>query len=149
MNDPCPRTADVSAYLDEELTDRDRMRMQVHLVTCPRCEAMLSNLRALHGDLRALPGPILGFDLGAVVEGRLATMPRLHRSRRTRSWWRLVPAGIGAAASLSFGLFMGLAVTAGPVGGVAPAMAQMAVFGAIAPGGLCAASACLSGSVAR
>lgn len=149
MDDHCPRTIDLSAYLDEELSKRERLGLRRHLATCPQCGAMLATMRALQGELRALPDPALGFDLGAVVEGRLDVLPKSQPPLRPRSWWQLVPAGIGAAASLSFGLFMGLAVTAGPVGVVAPAVAEMAVFGAIAPGGLCAAGACLAGGIAR
>ncbi len=149
MNDHFPRTIDLSAYLDEELTQRERVRMQVHLAICPRCAAMLASLRTLHSDLRALPDPALGFDLGAVIEARLAAQPKPRPAGRTRSWWQLVPVGIGAAASLSFGLFMGLTVTAGPAGAAAPATAQMAVFDAIPPGALCTASACLARDIAR
>ena len=142
MKERCTRIIDLSAYLDEQLGERARARMQAHLATCPACATTLASLRALRVDLQALSGPALGFDLASVIEGRLAALPRPAHRTRHRSWRQLLPVGIGAAASVSFGLFMGLSLTAGSALQAAPAASMMAVFDPVAPGSLCAANTC-------
>lgn len=142
MKKRCARITDLSAYLDEQLGRRKRARVQAHLARCPACAATLAKLQALRTDLRALPEPTLGFDLGSVIEGRLAALPRPAHGARRRAWRPLIPVGIGAAASLSFGLLMGLGLTAGSAYQALPAATMMAVFDPVAPGSLCLANTC-------
>lgn len=139
MDEHCPRTIELSAWLDRELADAARARLEVHLAGCPACSAMLDELRQLRTELRALPGETLGFDLSELIRGRLeAERPRpVAAARRWPGWRRLFPIGAGAAAALSLGLFMGLALTAGSGAAFVPRIAAMAVFDPVAPGGLC------------
>lgn len=138
MTEACPKTAELSAHLDQQLAGAARARLDTHLAECPLCAAMFADLLALHVDLQHLPDEGLGFDLSEVIRGRLAaeTGPRTVPTRR-RSWRDLAPIGIGAAVAVSLGLTMGLTLTAGVGIAVAPRMAAMTVFDAVAPGGLC------------
>ena len=146
MHESCPRTVEISAYLDHEQSAAERARLQSHLATCPQCGAMLAGLRGLRDELRELPEETLGFDLSEVIRGRLAATarPRPAPSPRRR-WFEFVPMGLGAGAALSLGLFIGTGLTAGSAGVVAPRVAALAVFDPVAPGSLCAgAEACFA-----
>jgi len=136
MTDECPRIEALSTYLDAQLDAAACARLDAHLATCVRCRALLDDLCGLRTDLRALADERLGFDLSQVVRGRIATLPARAPQRRTPRWRRWLPAGVGAAASLTLGLTMGLSMTA-PVAAVAPVAATLEVFAPIAPGGLC------------
>ena len=141
MSESCPRTIEVSAYLDDELSVAERAQLQAHLASCERCSAMLMKLGALRDELRRLPDERLGFDLSAVIGNRLAAAPRSRASRPpSRRWLQLIPIGLGAGAALSLGLFMGMGLTAGAGSVAAPRFGALAVFDADAPGSLCAGS---------
>jgi anti-sigma factor RsiW len=49
--------AQMSAYIDGELADRRRGRMEAHLARCERCQHLLAGLRATISAVRALPSP--------------------------------------------------------------------------------------------
>lgn len=139
MPESCPRTTEVSAYLDDELSLAERARLQAHLAGCACCNAMLRNLSALRDDMRRLPDERLGFDLSAVIGNRLAAAPRSPAAQPPRRrWFELVPIGLGAGAALSLGLFMGMGLMTGTGGVAAPRFGALAVFDADAPGSLCA-----------
>jgi len=146
MPESCPRTVEISAWLDDEQSAADRAQLQSHLAVCPRCGAMLASLRGLREELRRLPDEPLGFDLSEVIRGRIAAAARPRTTPSpARRWFQLVPMGLGAGAALSVGLFMGLGMMAGSTGVVAPRVAAIAVFDPVAPGSLCAgADACFA-----
>ena len=136
MTGACPKTEDLYAYVDSQLSVSERTRVDAHLATCASCRALLGELRGLRADFQALPDLRLGFDLAQVIRGRLAAQPTPATVSRAPRWRRFLPAGIGAAVSLSLGLTMGLSLTA-PVAVVAPIAGALQVFAPIAPGGLC------------
>lgn len=43
-----------SAYLDRELTERERQRLEAHAGICPECRRMLASLRRTMEGLRGL-----------------------------------------------------------------------------------------------
>ena len=138
MDEACPKTELLSARLDEQLIPSERSALDDHRAKCELCAGQFAELQQLRVDLLDLPGETLGFDLSEVIRGRLAsTTPRRPATRARRRWLDLFPWGIGAAASLTLGLTMGMAVTAGASVAVAPPIAAMSVFAPIAPGGLC------------
>ncbi len=138
MNETCPRTEQLSARLDEQLSGRERADIDDHRAFCPLCADQFAELQQLRTELMGLPGETLGFDLSEVIRGRLTNAtPRRPAASNRRSWLDLIPLGIGAAASLTLGISMGMAVTAGSGVAVAPPIAAMSVFAPIAPGGLC------------
>jgi anti-sigma factor RsiW len=138
MHENCPRTVELSACLDHQLEARDRERIEAHVASCAVCAAELADLRVLRADLKALPDETLGFDLGSVIEGRLAQRPRpAPRRRPGRPVFGWLPLGVGMAASVSLGITLGAMLTTGTGAGLAPGVAAMAVFDPVAPGGLC------------
>ena len=138
----------LSAYLDGELDAGERRRVAAHLAACPACTAYLARLQALSADFRALPAESLGFDLGGVMEGRLAAAPRRPATSRWHDWRLGWPIAVGAAASIVVGAFMGSTLVAGGAT-TAPRMAAMRVFDSMPPGNLCIGleSCYLKGSV--
>lgn len=133
----CPKHADLSVYMDDMMAAGERGRFMQHLRVCPLCQARLDELNLLRRDLRALPSPVLGFDLSARLEERMRTDTRRKKQVRPSrlNWW---PAGLAAALSLASGVWLGgLLIGGGAVG--APAGAAR-VFDPVPPGGLCAAA---------
>jgi len=138
MNETCPRIVELSACLDRQLGVRERERIEAHVASCAVCAAEFAQLRELRANLKALPDETLGFDLGSVIEGRLAQRPRPAPGRRSgRPMLGWLPLGVGMAASVSFGLALGAMLTMDTGAGLAPGVAAMAVFDPVAPGGLC------------
>lgn len=125
----------LSAYLDGELAPHARQRLHDHLAACPLCAARLDELRSLSARFKALPEEPLGFDLGGVIEGRLAALPRPRAVRRTHTFggW---PVAIGAALSIGSGLILGSMLTSAGMA-LAPRTAIMRVFEPMPPGSLC------------
>lgn len=139
MAESCPRTVELSAYIDDELRPAARAQLQAHLACCVHCSRMLAGLQTVHDDLHALPDERLGTDLAAVIGNRIGTLarPRAPRPLRQRLL-QLVPIGLGAGAALSLGLVMGAGLMAGAGSLATPRIAALAVFAADAPGNLCA-----------
>lgn len=137
---PTPRHApdlpQLCAYLDGELAARAQQRLTAHLAACPACAAQLAELQALSAQFKALPEEQLGCDLAGVIEGRLAATARPRATRRRRQpfgWW---PVAIGAALSITVGIFMGSALVAAGAA-TAPRMTALRVFDTMPPGSLC------------
>lgn len=140
MSEGCPRIEDLSAYADGEATPAQRARLDAHLAACPTCRHWLDALHGVQAQMRTWSDDSLGFDLSQVVRGRIEAQPRPAAPVRSRPGWRwLVPAGMGAAASLALGLALGLALTV-PAASVSPLARSLEVFAPVAPGGLCAGS---------
>jgi len=143
MNDEttaaCPRIEDISALIDGVLTGRAGDAMRAHAAHCPLCGPALRDFAAMGARLQALRDTRCDVDLAALVGPRLpARAPAPHKRPRRRlvELWQLLPSGVGAAAALGAGAYLGLLLVAG--GGTALRPAAMAVFDAVPPGALCA-----------
>lgn len=93
--------AEVAAFLDRELADRQASAFEAHLETCPDCRGALQAARALETSLGELPEITPGPQFEAQFWARLA---RAEASGAPREWrerlrgWRPVRwAGAGAA----------------------------------------------------
>lgn len=98
----------LNAYLDGELSGRDRERVEQHLGECGRCREALARLRAVADALAQLPTP------PAVSEGFanrvLARVPlRAEPQPVVVELWRSFPLArrIAAAAALVLGIGLG------------------------------------------
>ena len=138
----CPRTESLSALVDNELGEPERLALDAHVAGCALCAPVLAEFRQLRTSFAALPELAPGVDFARLVEGRIAAAanapkpkPRPQRWR----WWQLAPAGLGGALSLSLGVYLGSALMLGSEVAAQPAALQMAAFAAIPPGALCPA----------
>lgn len=143
MNDQesCPRIEALSALIDEELDDAQRVALQAHVAGCAICSPALSRLRRLHADFAALPPPRSDFDVAAEVDRRIGSLEPVPPSRRLRPsrprWWQVALLAPGGAVAVAIGLSLGASLM--PAVGGATAV-QMASFSALPPGALCPAS---------
>lgn len=79
----------ISAYLDGELTPRERRELAQHVSTCGRCAADLQSFQRVRAAVRALPVLDVPFDIyGSVAEA--GVVPLNHN----RGVW------LGAAAAV-------------------------------------------------
>jgi anti-sigma factor RsiW len=68
----------MSDYLDGDLAESRRRRMQQHVKECPECHRVLTTLRRMVGALHRLPTPVGGADalgIAASVRRRLGEPP--------------------------------------------------------------------------
>ncbi len=140
----CPRTEALSALVDKELGEPDRLAIEAHAQGCAICAPVLAGFRQLRSTFVALPEIAPGIDLAPLVDrriGELAAAPKPGRQRLPRRWrwWQLAPAALGGAISLSLGAQLGSALILAPQPRVQPAALQMAAFAANPPGALCTA----------
>lgn len=115
-HDPLPEFNDelLSAYLDDELTRKERVRVEERLAVDPAARQMLDQLRAVSQAVKDLPQESVGEDLREAILQRAtlasadakaelretvpeAERPRLTIGRTARGW---VWAGLAVAAAL-------------------------------------------------
>jgi len=103
----------LSVYLDDCLIGQERAIVDEHLARCPLCRQKLADFQVLRNTLRVLPRPELPGDWLVAMRNRVAqaaesNQPKfsLLHTETFREWVqkRLVPYGVGTAASLLFGL---------------------------------------------
>ncbi len=131
----CSRIDDrIDAWLDGELTDRERREITRHLDECARCAAQYDALLAAVERLETLADPAAPEDLVASVMARLPER-RAAVSPARIAWTLGVSGALGTAASVVAALWLmtmaaswgGLAAVAGAL----PAMAMGAAHGAL------------------
>lgn len=103
----------LSIYLDDVLTDGERLELEDHLARCALCRQSLADLQSLRRDLRMMPRPALPAGLLDSVRSRVAdelisAQTKIPFSERLRQWQRvyLLPYSIGTAASFIFGFIL-------------------------------------------
>lgn len=99
----------LALYADESLAERERVALGAHLDKCPVCRAKFAEIQALRTDLKtfsrpAPPADLLGAVRGAVSaelkQARAQSIPVFSADLREWLWMRVMPYGVGAAASL-------------------------------------------------
>lgn len=136
----CPRTEDLSALTDGELTGRARDELAAHAAECPSCGAMLRDLSGLRVALQSLADAKPGIDLAPAIGQRLAARRRPSHpegAHGRHTGWRLVPSGFAVAGVLAAGVYLG-ALLVGGTGMAVTQPAAMAMFDPVPPGGVCA-----------
>lgn len=135
----CPRTAQLSALIDDELPVRPRKEIESHAAVCPHCGAMLRELTELRLALRPLSEARPGIDLVPLIERQLAPRGTRPQAKSDQPWWHvwpLLPSGLAAAGVLTAGVYLG-ALLAGGATVSATRLTTMAVFDPVPPGGIC------------
>jgi len=61
----------VSEYIDRELDEPDRHRVEEHVGLCPQCHRMLATLKRTVGGLRSLRHALVPAAVDGVTEGVL------------------------------------------------------------------------------
>lgn len=135
MNKHCKKSENLSAYLDDELDEKTRLKFEGHLEGCSTCKKMLHDLRCLQGCFQTLPQPEVGFDLAPVVLAELGRRSPRPTSVPRFNWWRLLPVSFAAVATVSLGVFLGSLLTGKLDAEVAAP--TLAMFDPIPPGGIC------------
>jgi len=80
--------AELLAYLDGEMDERERARVEAHLAKCSQCAAELERLRALRQELDAtFDTALTPLQLPALADGRIRD--RLRARTERRPWWGL------------------------------------------------------------
>lgn len=99
----------LSAYLDGELTDDEKTRLDSHLSACESCRLDLESLRGAKRLLAGAPRRVMPPDLIADLETRFTppswTRRLGPRLTRPQLW---IPAGAMAAAALTISLWLGM-----------------------------------------
>jgi anti-sigma factor RsiW len=90
---------DISAFLDGELNDQERGRVDKHLSACHLCQSELASLRHFKRLLSTAPRRTLPADVALSLEHRLI------RSTPWTSLRRVVPIGATAVAAILVGIF--------------------------------------------
>ena len=141
MNDQagadCPRTEDISAWMDGELGGHASDALRMHVAQCSACQPVLLRFTAMREDLQTLREIRSDIDIAALV---LPQLPKAPEPRRRPGWrWpglsQLGPRAVGGAAALGLGAWLGLTLVAGGGATVRPAMS---VFYGEPPGTYCA-----------
>jgi anti-sigma factor RsiW len=91
------------AYLDGELSEPERARVEAHLAKCPRCAAELDRLRTLQQELDATFDVALGpVRLAAIADFRIRDSLLTRAEAKPRLWWMVWPRrGVVAQALLA------------------------------------------------
>ena len=90
-------TDQFSAYLDGELAQDARRRVEAHVASCPGCRAVLGDLEAVVGWARHQAGAMPERDLWPGIRDRIEAGRVVPLVRRL-SWRQLVAAGLLLAA---------------------------------------------------
>ena len=140
----CPRTEALSALVDDELDEPDRLALDAHVAGCAICAPVLAGFRQLRTGFAALPERAPGVDFATLVDRRIAaaagaSKPQPKLSPQRWRWWQVAPAALGGALSLSLGAYLGSALMLGSQLTAQPAALQMAAFTENPPGALCPA----------
>lgn len=140
----CPRNEALSALVDNELGEPERVALDAHVAGCALCAPVLAEFRQLRTSFAALPEVAPDVDVARLVEGRIAAAanapkPKPKPRQQRWRWWQVAPGALGGALSLSLGAYLGSALMLGSQVAAQPAALQMAAFTAIPPGALCPA----------
>jgi anti-sigma factor RsiW len=139
----CPRTEALSARIDNELGEPDRVALDAHVAGCTICAPVLAEFRQLRTRFAALPEVAPGVDFAPLVDRHITAAavpkPKPRPQRQRWRWWQVAPAALGGALSLSLGAYLGSALMLGSQVAAQPAALQMAAFAATPPGALCPA----------
>jgi anti-sigma factor RsiW len=93
----------LSAFIDDELTPREREQVRQHLETCPECRAHLASLRRTLGLVRTMDPVKVPDGFRAQVRSQLAAVEQPRAGRWLPRWsWQVAAA---AAVAVLIGAF--------------------------------------------
>jgi hypothetical protein len=114
-------TDQLSAYLDGELDDLRRARLDAHLATCPECSAVLADLRAIVAAAPEYVGREPEADLWPGIEARLETDARTQGRKDASSndgtVFPLRPRAVASLRRFSLGQLLAASLVMAALGG--------------------------------
>jgi anti-sigma factor RsiW len=120
----------LSEYVDDELTDSERIALEAHLQTCAQCTTIVGDLRRVIRRARMLREQAPAHDLWPGIARRIGATPApvaetvdLAARRRTRRWSFSLPQL--AAASIALMMVSGGAVWLASVRGSNPVVVSI------------------------
>ena len=125
----------LSAYLDEQLSSSQLLRVQEHLASCDTCRAYMLDLQQLQQHMQMLKTAQLPIDIRAQTLASLSDLPAPTGHRR----WSLLEYS-AAVASVVCGLLVGSLMLPAEQG-MPLDLAFVQMLGAEPPGSLCSTSA--------
>jgi len=87
---------ELSSYLDNQLAEKEKLRVEAHLKDCEFCQKELSRLRLLSEKLQAWQVPQPGPFFAAAVKGEIAHQgaERGASKMKFKKWYIAVPSGV-------------------------------------------------------
>ena len=104
----CVFSKKISSYFDNQLSDEEKARLDVHLSTCVSCRQELEKLKGLSEQLHTWRLPELGSDFESALHKKIALqeMERSPSIMKKKTLIYLIPSGVLAAVLLF--LFIGV-----------------------------------------
>lgn len=137
MKQSCAHLADLSPYMDGELSALARDQIKTHLLSCAECNERLSQLVALRQDVTKLGNVTVGFDLAPRLRHRLGVSSQVPAPWSVKPW-RWLPLSLAATIStVVLGAFLGSALMHASDGVAGTSTSAMSLFDPIPPGGIC------------
>jgi hypothetical protein len=115
MSMPHDELEQLSAFIDGELNDSDRERLEAHVATCRGCTEVLTALRATVADLAALPSPEPSEQDSWALRSSIATARVPRRARAPLIAMGSAAAALVAALAVSLSGGGGAQNSTGPV----------------------------------
>lgn len=94
---------ELSAYLDNQLSEKEKLTVEKHLKGCESCRKELSGLKLISEKLKAIPAPDLGPFFEETVKEMIRAPQGLERGEvkmKKKTWYLVVPSGILAGILL-------------------------------------------------
>src|SRR6266481_5237218 len=97
--------AELSAYVDGELSPPQRAVVEAHLASCPHCQQELAELKTLVLGVAALPklepAPRFLADVRRKIAGGEKPEPMTWQEYLFRPFWLKVPLGVAALVAIA------------------------------------------------
>jgi predicted kinase len=85
---------ELSSYLDNQLAEKEKLKVEAHLKDCAFCQKELSHLRLLSEKLKTWQVPELGPFFADAVKQEIAQQGLERPKMKTKKWYILIPSGV-------------------------------------------------------
>jgi len=97
----------LSAYMDSELSPVEKVQVESHILVCPSCQTMLSELERMGSTLKQTYASVFAPDMLTVVMGQLVSTKQYAQVGRVATVFGVI---------LGITCFMGLVLVLSPAG---------------------------------
>ena len=128
-------TEQLSPYLDGELDDLRRARLEAHLAGCADCAAVLADLRAIVAAAPAYRGREPEADLWPAIEGRMQSEGRKDGKTESREILTFRPPVLPSFRRFSLGQLLAASIAMAALSGASVWLDAVASFPPVATTG--------------